>query len=143
MTDSPNIMRAKLDWDGDIFTLQHPGVRAWMLKYQEFVLDHSTIQVVPFLDWCFDEVVLPEKGEKLSLESILPNKVMDWATLLQGFLMRGELYSSYKWSNIEGKGLTIEQEGKDELGRSSEERVVAALSGSKRSPELQRDAKDK
>jgi hypothetical protein len=133
MSDSPNIMKATLDWDGDKYVLQHPGVRAWLLKFQDYFSKDDTIQLVPFLDWCFEEVVFPEKGEKLTVDTLAPKRAMDWAALLQGFLSRGELYAGFKWSNIEGEGLTHEEPDEtNELGSTSRTRVASTVSRRKR-----------
>lgn len=67
------------------YKLQHPGNRAKMEMETRF-FNIQKIDRAGFLDYCFDNVVIPVKGERPDLDSIHPINVEVWSELLRMFL---------------------------------------------------------
>ena len=103
---------AKLAYFG-LYALQHPGNREWV-KLQSKLMDANTgrVNLEELLDYCFEHVVFPDQGSKLTLENITLKEVEVWQIILPGFL-RGELHGDYKWSDVDRAGLSPQQ-AKDE-----------------------------
>jgi hypothetical protein len=84
--------------NGKVYKLQHPGNREW-LKLQASLYNPKTdtFNLETMLDYCFENVVFPETGNKLSLddESLLSDLEV-WQTVLPSFL-RGKLETGYIW----------------------------------------------
>jgi hypothetical protein len=56
--------------NGRKYKLQHPGARAWMtLKMSMFKPSTDEIEMVPLLDYFFENCCFPEDGQKLSFDS--------------------------------------------------------------------------
>lgn len=102
----PQVRQVTLEMDGELYTLQHPGNRAYIRKYQTLLASEPK-DIDAFLDWAFEEIVHPQKGDKLSLDTIPPNKWEDWFGVLVPFLSRGELDPDFKWSGYEGSEFAI------------------------------------
>ncbi len=118
MSEKVSRPKATLELDGVKYALQHPGNRAWLTHYQKYMAG-ETPDVVAFLDWCFEHVVRPKTGPKLSLDTLPIGGQQDWIPLLLGFLVRGELEAGRNWSGFEGSGLSIakgEGDGEGEGG---------------------------
>lgn len=105
MADAPKVVQVTLVWDGDEYVLQHPGNQAWLEKYQDMFVGKTDLS--GFAKWCFDEVVHPVKGEKLTLDSVSPARLMDWVAVLQTFFASGELHPDFEWKNYKGTGYFI------------------------------------
>jgi len=81
-----------------VYKLQHPGNRGW-LQLQQSLIDvtpegKSSIDIVKLMDYCFENIVFPEKGGKLNLDELPLSELEVWQLLLPRFL-RGELDSGY------------------------------------------------
>ena len=91
-------MKAAIEVSGKKYTLQHPGNRAWLtLKQEVFKVSSDQMDVVKLLDYCFENVVFPENGDKLSLDKVPLNELEQvWQVVLPTFLM-GELEPGFTW----------------------------------------------
>ena len=98
-------MKVKLSLGGKVFILQHPGNRAW-LKLQEEIGDSkdgkTRLDGCALMDYCFEHVVFPEVGSKLSLDSINQKEAQEWGEILPSFL-GGKLEKDYKWETLDEK----------------------------------------
>ena len=56
--------------------------------------DH--IETTPMLDYCFEHVVFPEKGDKLTIDTCDLEELEVWQEILPVFL-RGKLEAGYIW----------------------------------------------
>ena len=77
------------------YILQHPGNRAW-LKLQKKIFNAKTSEfdAEALLDYCFEHVVHPLEGVKLSLDDIHPSELGEWQTILPRFLRGLDISSS-------------------------------------------------
>jgi len=86
--------------NGKLYTLQHPGTRAWLqLKQEVMVIDGKNVKfnLVDLMDYCFEHVVIPDAGDKLKLDDIEINEIEEvWSVVLPQFL-RGELKENYEY----------------------------------------------
>lgn len=105
MADTPKVVQVTLVWDKDEYVLQHPGNKAWLEVYQEMFVGGKDIP--GFAEWCFDQVVHPKEGEKLTLKSVSPARLMDWVAVLQTFFASGELHPDFTWKDFEGSGYSL------------------------------------
>lgn len=97
----PKVNQINLDFNGQLYTLQHPGARAYIRKYQT-MLATDPKDMESFLDWAFEEIVHPDKGAKLTLDTVPLKDWDEWFGVLVPFLSRGELDRDYAWTGIEG-----------------------------------------
>lgn len=74
-----------VDFGEESFKLQHPGNRAKMEMESRF-FNLQKLDRAGFLDYCFDNVVIPLKGERPTLDNIHPVNVEVWSELLRRFL---------------------------------------------------------
>jgi hypothetical protein len=86
-------MKTRIEIKGEGFVLQHPGNREW-LKLQKEMLNVGSgqLDMEKLLDYSFEHVVFPEKGAKLSLDTIDLATLEVWQGILPRFL-RGRLSS--------------------------------------------------
>lgn len=92
-----------IEVNGKKYKLQHPGNREYIrLKREFFTFDGSgkgSINMETILDYCFEHVVFPEQGPKLSLESVDLGELEEvWSSILPRFL-RGELEAGSKFKS--------------------------------------------
>lgn len=80
-------MKTRIELKGKGYILQHPGNRAW-LRLQKEMLNVSTGQfdMEKVLDYGFENVVFPEEGPKLNIDSISVAEMEVWQGLLPRFL---------------------------------------------------------
>jgi len=85
----------KIVVNSKVFKLQHPGNREW-LKLQASLYNPKTDQfnLETMLDYCFENVVFPEQGNKLNLDEISLDDLEVWQAILPRFL-RGQLEAGY------------------------------------------------
>lgn len=83
--------------NGKVYKLQHPGNREW-LKLQASLYNPKTdfFNLETMLDYSFENVVFPEEGNKLNLDTISLDDMEVWETVLPRFL-RGKLEDGYVW----------------------------------------------
>ena len=83
--------------NGKVYKLQHPGNREW-LKLQASLYNpkNDTFNLETMLDYSFENVVFPETGGKLDLDTIDLADLEVWQTVLPRFL-RGQLEAGYVW----------------------------------------------
>jgi hypothetical protein len=82
------LMKATLEFNGAEYTIQHPGNRAWLRIYQTLLADTKDLNIEKFLDWCFEHVVFPKEGAKLSLDTIPVAEMTDWNPTVPGETIR-------------------------------------------------------
>lgn len=80
-------MKVRIEIKGKGYILQHPGNRAW-LRLQKDMLNVSTGQfdMEKLLDYGFENVVWPESGPKLSVDTIPTIEMEVWQGILPRFL---------------------------------------------------------
>jgi len=87
------------------YKLQHPGNREWIKLKKDFFSvsgkGEAIIDMEKILDYCFEHVVHPETGPKLSLDddsSVFPTTELEevWSNLLIRFL-RGDTIDKKKY----------------------------------------------
>lgn len=85
----------KIVLNGKVYKLQHPGNRAWLeIKETMYKPQTDTIIMIPFLDFCFEHVVFPEVGSKITLDGCDPAELEVWGEILPRFF-RGKLDRDY------------------------------------------------
>ena len=83
--------------NGKIYKLQHPGNREWLkIKESMYSVQKDHLEMIPMLDYCFEHVVFPDKGEKITLDDCNIEELEVWQTILPSFL-RGQLEAGYIW----------------------------------------------
>jgi hypothetical protein len=83
--------------NGKVYSLQHPGNREWIkLKGTIYNVQKDQINSENLLDYCFEHVVFPEKGEKITLDNCEIRELEVWQEILPSFL-RGRLENGYVW----------------------------------------------
>jgi len=85
-----------IEVNGKTYTLQHPGLREWV-KLQSDMVNVVTkkLDMEKLMDYCFEHVVFPEDGEKISLDTVDIDEYTEvWQDILPRFL-RGKLESGY------------------------------------------------
>lgn len=83
--------------NGRKYTLQHPGVPAWMKKRQEIAViqpnGRMLFDMYSLIEYAFEHVVVPHKGAKLKLDNWDPTDQAEieevWQPLVLNFL-RGQ-----------------------------------------------------
>jgi len=83
-----------------IYTLQHPGNREWLKLKKELIVVNGTGQItldnLPMLDYCFEHVVFPDEGPKLSVDTIDLEELEEvWIKILPPFLRGQAISESY------------------------------------------------
>jgi len=83
------------------YKLQHPGNREWIKLKKDFFSvsgkGEAIIDMEKILDYCFEHVVFPEEGQKLSLDTVdLLELEGVWSNLLIRFL-RGDTIDKKKY----------------------------------------------
>ena len=110
-------LKVNLRLNKKVYVLQHPGNREWVRLYSKlYNVGTQSLNLEELFDYCFEHVVFPHDGPKLSLETVDIKELEDWGALLPSFL-RGELDPTYSWSDVDGggpakgKGKTADQKG--------------------------------
>ena len=86
-----NLIKDIVEVGGKLYNLQHPGNREY-IKLQQKLYDNKTGQVhlELLLDYCFEHVVFPDQGSKITLDTISLDELEVWGDILPSFL-RGKL----------------------------------------------------
>lgn len=92
-----------IEVNGKKYKLQHPGNREWIrLKKNFFTVGDNgrgSIDMETLFDYCFEHVVFPEQGQKLSIDTIDIKELEEvWGLVLPRFL-RGELEAGAKFKS--------------------------------------------
>ena len=118
MADTPKVVQVTIVWPGgEEYILQHPGNLAWLEAYERFFLGEGAMKVSKFMKWACDEVIHPKKGEKLTVQNIAQNRLMDWVVVLQSFFVAGELHPEFTWRDYEGSGFALGEMEEEEVTR--------------------------
>lgn len=82
--------------NGKIYKMQHPGNREWM-KIQGTMVDPKTqtYNMIDIMDYCFEHVVIPEKGNKLDLDSVDTRELSEVWQVVCPLFLRGQLDTGY------------------------------------------------
>ncbi len=104
--------------NGKVYKLQHPGNREWIkLKGSLYSGQKDSFNFETMLDYCFENVVFPESGSQLTLDTVDTVELEEvWAVILPMFL-RGKLDAGYVYPDS-GKD---NKEGRRILQESSKE----------------------
>ena len=98
-------LKAKLELNGKVYTLQHPGNRAWV-KLQCELIDTKTqrVDLERLLDYSFEHVIHPEEGPKLTIDTVPLKELEEWTGILPEFF-RGDLAAAHSWNGEKPKGV--------------------------------------
>ncbi len=83
--DNGKIVRVEFP-DGGKFKLQHPGNRAKLELESRYFNPTQGIDRAVFLDYCFENCVIAEKGEPPTVDNVTPKILEVWQRLLRRFL---------------------------------------------------------
>jgi len=77
-----------IEVDGNRYKLQHPGNRAVLkLQSEAYNLKTGLTNMEAMLDYCFENVVIPEgHGFRPTIDNIKPKEFQTWTEILPGFL---------------------------------------------------------
>jgi len=100
------VRKETIEVNGKLYELQHPGAREWLkLKQEVFALGtggHMSIDIVKLLDYCFEHVVFPSEGPKLSVDTDSMEFIEEveevWSVVLPQFLRGNTVLESYTTS---------------------------------------------
>lgn len=95
------IFKQEVEVNGRKYILQHPGNREWIkLKSQINKMDADIFDWEALLDYCFNHVVFPVEGERLTLDTVDPEELEEvWQIILPRFLRR-KLQNGYTYPKL-------------------------------------------